>query len=450
MRQGWVLVVVTAILLAGCATSSSKPEFLQQLVELCAGVNTRLGSTPQLGQVAGELDGLAERAGAMPAPEEDREDLEGLLVALRATAEKFRTAEVALAEGDQEAVVRTVGEAKDSLQSTDKAAQDYGMPQLDQCDEQVQGGPSPSSSPPEPTPTPAPHEWRVLRDAPTARQQVATAQLDGTIWTFGGLETGPGQETGFGTARVEGYEPAIDTWKAGPDLPIPLHHAMAVTYRGELVVMGGWQADGPNLTAITSNRAFVLRSGQWVEFPGLLQPRAAGAAAVVGDYIVIVGGQANSELVATTEVFDGRRWRSAAAIPTPREHLAAASDGTHLYAVGGRALSADKNTAALERYDPATNRWESLAPMPLARGSLGAALVDKRLIAVGGEQPTGVYNTVEAYDILTGTWTDLSPLRTPRHGLGVAALGTSVYALNGAAKPSHTQSTTTAEALTFS
>jgi non-specific serine/threonine protein kinase len=269
---------------------------------------------------------------------------------------------------------------------------------------------------------------------------------------FGGLVTGPDHVTAAPTARVEGYEPAINTWKAGPDLPIPLHHAMAVTYHDELIVMGGWQADGSNLTANTSNRVFALRSGQWVELPHLLQPRAAGAAAVVGNNIIVVRGQdANDKLIATTEIFDGKRWRTAAAIPTPREHLAAVSDGTHLYAVGGRALSADKNTAALESYNPSTNRWVQLPSLLTARGSHGAAIVDNRLIIViGGEQPVGVYDTVEAFDITTKTSTNVARLRTPRHGLGVAAVGTTVYALNGAARPSHTHSTTTAEALAFS
>jgi non-specific serine/threonine protein kinase len=304
------------------------------------------------------------------------------------------------------------------------------MPQLDKCKE---------------------HTWRVLRDAPTARQQVATAELNGTIWVFGGLVGGADHATSLPTARVEGYEPAINTWKAGPDLPVPLHHAMAVTYHDELIVMGGWQGDGSSLTTNTSNRVFALRSGQWVELPKLLHPRAAGAAAVVGDNIIVVGGQdANGELIATSEIFDGKRWRTAADIPTLREHLAAASDGTYLYAVGGRALSADKNTAALERYDPRTNRWEQLPAMPTARGSLGAALVDNRLVVAGGEQPVGVYDTVEAFDVTTKTWTALPPLRVPRHGLGVAAVGTTVYALNGAARPSHIHSTTAAGALLFS
>ena len=47
-------------------------------------------------------------------------------------------------------------------------------------------------------------------------------------------------------------------------------------------------------------------------------------------------------------------------MPTPREHLAAVSDGTYVYAVGGRFLSADKNSAALERFDPAIGQMDQV------------------------------------------------------------------------------------------
>jgi hypothetical protein len=48
-------------------------------------------------------------------------------------------------------------------------------------------------------------------------------------------------------------------------------------------------------------------------------------------------------------------------MPTPREHLGAASDGRYVYAVGGRQLSAAKNLGALEPYDPASDGWKKLA-----------------------------------------------------------------------------------------
>ena len=101
-------------------------------------------------------------------------------------------------------------------------------------------------------------------------------------------------------------------------------------------------------------------------------------------------------------------------MPTPREHLAAVSDGVYVYTVGGRFLSADKNSAAFERFDPESGTWEKLGDMPTPRGSYGAAFIDGRIVAVGGEEPTRVLATVEMYDISAGKWTTLAPINTPR------------------------------------
>jgi non-specific serine/threonine protein kinase len=168
---------------------------------------------------------------------------------------------------------------------------------------------------------------------------------------------------------------------------------------------------------------------------------------VVGDRIVVVGGQARGQLVQSTEVFDGERWRTVASMPTPREHLAAASDGEFVYAVGGRNLSPDKNSAAFERYEPASDRWEQLPDMPTPRGGLGAAVIDGELFAVGGERTTFVYGTVESYDIAADKWSRARSMRTPRHGIAVEAVGRALYTFGGGTRPGHASATGTAEVL---
>ncbi len=91
---------------------------------------------------------------------------------------------------------------------------------------------------------------------------------------------------------------------------------MAVTWRGNPVVLGGWRAEGTNSTVATDQVWRVVNS-RWVELPPLLQPRAAAAAAVVGDRIVVTGGVgANGKLLTTTEIFDGSSWTLGAEMPT--------------------------------------------------------------------------------------------------------------------------------------
>ncbi|KUI24085.1 protein kinase [Mycobacterium sp. IS-1742] len=281
--------------------------------------------------------------------------------------------------------------------------------------------------------------WRTLPDAPTARLMTAWTVLDDRIWIAGGMSHGETLQT------VESYDTRTGTWRTEPPLPVPLHHATAATYRGEVVVIGG----ASESIADASNKVYALRDGAWAELPPMQHGRVAGAAAVVGDKLVVVGGQDDKQLVAQTEVFDGESWTEAADLPTPREHLAAVSDGVYVYTLGGRLLSADENSAAFERFNPQTGAWESLPDMPTARGSYGAAFIDGRIVAVGGEEPTRVLATVEMYDIAGGTWSTLAPISTPLHGEAVAAVGSTLYCIGGADRPTHEGPVATVEALDF-
>jgi serine/threonine protein kinase/N-acetylneuraminic acid mutarotase len=285
-------------------------------------------------------------------------------------------------------------------------------------------------------------QWRSLPNSPTARLMMAWAVLDGKIWIAGGMRHG---ET---FQLVESFDPQTGAWQTQPPLPMPLHHATATAYRGEFVVIGGTEEN----VATPSNKVFVLRGGTWSELPPLTHARAAAAAVTVGDKIIVVGGQADKKLVPQTEIFDGTSWKDAADLPTPREHLAAVTDGKYVYTVGGRFLSADKNSAAFERFDPETNEWvkqPELPEMPTPRGSYGATYLHGRIVAVGGEEPTQVLAVAEMYDIAEKKWTKLTPMPTPRHGEVVAAVNDTVYVIGGADRPTHEGPVAVVEALDF-
>ena len=268
---------------------------------------------------------------------------------------------------------------------------------------------------------------------------MAWAVLGDEIWIAGGMRHGEPLPT------VESYNTQSGSWQERPPLPMPLHHATAAAYRGEMVVIGG----ATDNLADASNKVFAFRGGKWEELPALAHARAAAAAAVVGDKLVVVGGQDDKKLVAATEVFDGESWTQAADLPTPREHLAAVSDGVYVYTVGGRNLSADENSPAFQRFDPVSGNWENLPDMPTPRGSYGAAFIDGRIVVVGGEEPTRVLATVEMYDTANRKWSTLAPINTPVHGQVVAAVGETVYCIGGADRPTHEGAVATVEALDF-
>ena len=168
----------------------------------------------------------------------------------------------------------------------------------------------------------APPKWQPIADAPVARDAVAATEADGTIWVFGGM----GADNRV-SGQHEGFDPAIDSWKSGEDLPVPVQRAMSVTWRENPVVLGGWRTEGAD-AKVATDQVWRVVNGRWTELPRLLQPRAAAAAAAVGDRIIVTGGVgADGNLLNTTEVFDGTSWKLAAPIPTPRQLSGAASDG---------------------------------------------------------------------------------------------------------------------------
>jgi Protein kinase domain/Kelch motif len=309
------------------------------------------------------------------------------------------------------------------------------------------GGDDPEPAPPPRAAPPArPSDWQELTSLDPGRQQAPATVLDKIVMPGGLIGEGDDLEA---TNTVATYDPGIGGWDTDPPLPVLLHHAMAVSYDGHVVVMGGWVPEGPELTAETSRRVYELRGRSWVRLADMRSPRAAGAAAVVGDKLVVVGGQADGRLVPSTEIFDGERWTAGADTPTAREHLAAVSDKRFMYAIGGRDLKASANLGALERYDPEADEWTPLASMPKALGGLGAARIGGTIAAVGGEDESEVFGTVLLYDIGKDAWTRGEPMPKARHGMGVVAVGNALYALGGSDRLGHRSSSTVAELLPF-
>ena len=105
-------------------------------------------------------------------------------------------------------------------------------------------------------------EWRVLTRTPIGVRANAAAGFDGRLWVLGGLD-----DNGDPSSRVDIYDPAIDTWTTGPDLPasgsLNGFGADAVTVNGVLLVS---QADG---------RVHAIRSGEdrWTHAGDLAERR---------------------------------------------------------------------------------------------------------------------------------------------------------------------------------
>jgi N-acetylneuraminic acid mutarotase len=275
--------------------------------------------------------------------------------------------------------------------------------------------------------------WEVRAPMPLPRTEVAAATVGSEIMVLGGFTIDRGAST-----RVDAYSPTRNRWRRLPDLPIGVHHAMAVGAGGRLHVLGGYTVAGVPLRS-----AFVLENRRWRALPRMPFARAAAGAGVAGGKIVVAGGvtAGATRLARNALSFDlrTRRW-SVVPGPTPREHLGVASLGGVVYAVAGRTAGLDTNLIHFESYRPGEKSWRRLSPVPDARGGTGAAGARGHIVSVGGEEPGGTIREVLAYSVADRRWHRLDDLRTPRHGVGVAALGGRVYVIGGGPEPGLTVS----------
>ena len=271
--------------------------------------------------------------------------------------------------------------------------------------------------------------WRQVADAPAALTEVAAATLDDRIWVVGGLTA-----EGAGSAEVHVYEPVDDSWTSGPDLPGPVHHSSLVSDGTSLWLVGGYTGSGFDAPTAEVWRLDPSESEGWVAAAPLPEPRGAGAAAWDGSRIVYAGGVGPGGVSGAVFAFEGGTWSQVARLATPREHLAATSDGEgSVFVLGGRVGGLDANlaTADLVQEDSATEIGE----LPTRRGGVAAfwsPVVGACL--VGGESPGGTNAQVECIDV-DGDVSVLPNLARPRHGLGAAVVNDVAYVLLGGDQP---------------
>ena len=120
--------------------------------------------------------------------------------------------------------------------------------------------------------------WSTGAPMPSARTEVAVAEVGGKIYVVGGYR---------GERELEVYDPAADRWSRGASIPRALHHAAAVGLKDKLYVVGGF-VEG--WTPTDEVHEYDPASDRWQRLAALPTPRGALAAAVLDGKIYAVGG----------------------------------------------------------------------------------------------------------------------------------------------------------------
>jgi hypothetical protein len=280
-------------------------------------------------------------------------------------------------------------------------------------------------------------DWVTAAGLPTSLDEPRAATIDGKIYLAGGttgLEEGAnGRLLLDPSDELTRFDPGTQTYTELAPMPEKLNHIGIVAHGGDLYVLGGY---GKRLD--TGTRATLFRydpeADSWSRLPDMPEPRAAMAAGVVGDQLIVAGGAHDEVPLPDTFAFDFKtqRWTRLPDMPSRREHIGGTVVGDRLYVLGGRAPGSFAVDTA-ESYDVSERRWRRLPPMPTETGGLDVVAVDGKVIAVGGgnDEAGTVTGAVQEWDPKTERWSNLSPLRIPRHGHATAAAGDRIWVFGG-------------------
>lgn len=280
--------------------------------------------------------------------------------------------------------------------------------------------------------------WRARAPMPTPRTSAAAAAVGWKIYVIGG------QAAGGCVATVEEYDTRLDTWTRKADMPTARCGLAAVELGGKIWAVGGGST--PSYFADRAvMETYDPATDTWAATaPGMLTPRTYIAAAVASGRIYTLGGTNTDQTPGgwwTVEQFDpaSNQWSAAPSLVASRSMFAATSMSGTIYAIGGwgrlEPTSGLTPLSEVESYWPPSsmNKWWAETPMAHARIFPGAATVGSRIYALGGRAflDPDVGTSVEEYDPTSRTWTERAPMPTGRSGLAAVAVNGVVYAIGG-------------------
>lgn len=268
--------------------------------------------------------------------------------------------------------------------------------------------------------------WERLDDMPAPRGEVASAITGTDLVVMGGL-----QGLGRTASTVSRYDLEGRRWSSGPDLPEARHHAAAAALGGDVYLSGGATGSATNWTAHRNLWVLENDSREWDGMPDMPEGRYGHQLLAIDRRLYVVGGEGGTGNVLIHDPSSG--WTTGAALPQPRDHLAAVVVDREIWAMGGRA---DEVLARVDIYDPENDAWRRGPDLPVPMSAMTAGVLDGTIHVVGGERPGPFRGEVidRHYRLTprTSRWEEQPRPILAVHGAGGGAAGDQLIVVGGA------------------
>jgi N-acetylneuraminic acid mutarotase len=258
---------------------------------------------------------------------------------------------------------------------------------------------------------------------PVARTGVAGAAYQGVVVVAGGAGSGGGL-----SVRVDAFDPKSGTWTRGPNLPVAVRDAALAALGDDLWLVGGTAIENGQPVAQSNTYVFHPGADGWVSGPALHTARSGVAAATLGSFLVVLGGEStDGSILDSVEVLPkgASNWKVTQPMTIPRAFASALAMNGRIYAIGGRNPGAPA-VNSVESWRSGASGWRTESHLDKERELLAGA----GSCVAGGENSGGVVASVECF--ATGFWVTQSQMRVPRSGLAAVVLDGWLHLIGGA------------------
>jgi len=266
--------------------------------------------------------------------------------------------------------------------------------------------------------------WQPLAPMLGERFEHACALVDNIFYVFGGY--GEGVKT---SNHVQAFDLAKNKWRRLRDMPSAITHVNTVVDGRSVWIAGGFK-DGYPGKAIDEVWKYDVDKNTFEAGPSLPGVRAGGGLALAGRSLHYFGGlidrDTDSEdhwVLDLDATGDGAKWKSAAAMPAPRNQFATVAYQAKIYAIGGQFHhdSASGKPALDQKrvdiYDTTADSWSSgpELPAPHSHAENSTFLHKGRIFVIGGRSVNRVEAAIWVFSA-EGKWSQFDKLPVPLIG----------------------------------
>jgi N-acetylneuraminic acid mutarotase len=247
---------------------------------------------------------------------------------------------------------------------------------------------------------PATDQWTQKGVTPLEINHFQAVAYNNLIYVIGAMTGNYPHEVPLPDVHV--YNPVNDQWSVGAEIPAGRRRGSAgvVAYNDKIYVVGGIQ-DGHSSGTVAWFDEFDPATGQWTTLPDAPHVRDHFHAAVVNGKLYAAGGRNSSDhgapggffgaVITAVDVYDfgSGTWSTLANdLPTGRAGTATAVLGNELLIIGGESNQPNAHNAT-EALNTVNGTWRTLAPLNQARHGTQAIVHNNKVYVASGSGAQG-------------------------------------------------------------